>query len=228
MNPFYRKVLFVILWYLVYPQLWYILIIPELFYDPKNLLFLSAVLLSYIFGIIDTYFRPFSESMLKDASTSPVQNIIILTLFVFNPLLIIWAFQENRRFIAYTFPIWDHPVLSILGILILSIGGFVTVLGRAQLLNFGSGVLRIKKYHKLITTGIFRYIRHPVYAGGLFSVIGLYVSFRSIILLTCVSILYFLVIRHRLLFEEQLLIGEFNEEYKNYMKRTKRLIPFLY
>jgi len=204
------------------------LIIPELFYDPKNLFFLSAILLSYIFGVIDTYFRPFSESMLKDASTNPIHNIIILALFIFNPLLIIWAFQEYSRFIVYTFPIWDNPIVSLMGILILSIGGFITVSGRAQLSKYGSGVLRIEKGHKLITIGIFRYIRHPIYAGGLFSTVGLYLSFHSILLLTCVSLLYFIVIRHRLLFEEQLLVGEFGEKYKNYMKKTKRLIPFLY
>lgn len=220
--------LFVVLWYLVYPQLWYMFIIPELFYDPNNLLFLSAVLLSYIFGIIDVYFRPFSESIRDDVSTNPVHNIIILALFILNPLLIIGAFQENRRFIAYSFPVWDNAVVFLLGILIFSIGGFVTVLGRAQLSKYGSGVLRIEKDHRVITTGIFRYIRHPIYAGGLLGVVGFYLSFRTILLLTVVSTLYFIVIRHRLLFEERLLVREFGEEYKNYMKSTKRLIPFLY
>jgi len=184
------------------------------------------VLLSYIFGIIDTYFHPFSESILKDVSTNPIHNLIILVLFIFNPLFIIRAFQENRQLIAYTFPTWDNPTVSFLGIFVLSIGGF-TVSGRAQLAKYVSGILRIENDHKLITTGIFRYIRHPVYAGGLLGVIGLYLLFRSILLLTSISLIYFFVIRYRLLFEEQLLLQEFGDHYKNYMKRTKRLIPFI-
>jgi len=119
-------------------------------------------------------------------------------------------------------------LVSILGILILTIGGLVTVTGRAQLSKYGSGVLQIEEDHKLMTTGIFGHIRHPVYAGRLIGVVGIYLAFRSIIMLILISIIYFMVIRHRMLFEEQLLIGEFGEEYKNYMKETKRLIPFLY
>ena len=48
------------------------------------------------------------------------------------------------------------------------------------------------------------------------------------IMLIVVSVLYFVVLRHRLLFEEKLLIEEFGEEYRDYMKKTKRLIPYLY
>jgi len=74
--------------------------IPELFFDPKNLIFVSAILLSYVIGIVDTYFRPFSESIQKDVTTNPLYNMILLALFVFNPLLVILAFQENRLLVA--------------------------------------------------------------------------------------------------------------------------------
>lgn len=228
MNPVYRKVLFIVLWYLVYPQLWYLFIVPELFFDPKNLLFLSAILLSYIIGIMDTYFRPFSKSMRKDMSTNPIYNMFMLALFVLHPLLMILSFLENKLLVADYLPFWDNMLVSSLGISILTIGGLVTVTGRAQLSKYGSGLLQIEEDHVLITTGIFEHIRHPVYAGGLMGIVGIYLAFRSIIMLIMVSTLYFMVIRHRLLFEEQLLIREFGEDYKKYMKNTKRLTPFLY
>lgn len=228
MNPTQRKVLFIILWYLVYPQLWYLLVVPELFFDSHNLLFLSAILLSYIICIMDTYFRPFSESMRKDASTNPFYNIILPVLFVVHPLLIIPAFHENRLLVANHLPFWDNTIMSLLGISILITGGIATITGRAQLSRYGLGVLRIEENQVLMTTGIFGRIRHPVYAGGLMGVVGIYLAFRSAIMLVLVSALYFIVTRHRLLFEEQLLIREFGDEYEGYMKRTKRLILFLY
>ena len=177
---------------------------------------------------MDTYFRPYSESMRKDLSTNPIYNTIILALFLFNPLLLILAFKENRLLVTDYFPFWDNLFVFFLGILILGVGGIVMITGRAQLSKYGSGVLQIEEDHKLITTGIFGHIRHPVYAGSLMGIIGIYLAFRSLIMLIIVSILYFLVIRHRMLFEEQLLIREFGEKYENYMKRTKRLILFLY
>jgi protein-S-isoprenylcysteine O-methyltransferase Ste14 len=43
-----------------------------------------------------------------------------------------------------------------------------------------------------------------------------------------VTALYFAVIRHRLIFEERMLVEEFGDEYRDYMKKTWRLIPFIY
>ena len=228
MKPLHRKILYVVLWYLVYPQLWYMYLIPELFFDPGNLLSLSALLITYLVGLIDTYFRPFSESIRGDLKTNPVYNVILLGLFILNPLLVILAFHENRLLIAGSLPFWDSAIVSYLGLLLLTVGGAVSVAGRAQLARFGSGVLHIEDDHRLMTTGVFGYIRHPVYAGGVLGVVGFYVAFRSVIMLILVSVLYFIVIRHRMLFEEEMLVEEFGDEYREYMKRTKRLIPFLY
>ena len=228
MKPLHRKILYVVLWYLVYPQLWYLYLIPELFFDPRYLLSLSALLITYLVGLIDTYFRPFSESIRGDLKTNPVYNVIILGLFILNPLLVVLAFQENRLLIAGSLPIWDDSLVSYFGLLLLIVGSAVSVTGRAQLAKFGSGVLHIEDDHRLITTGVFGYIRHPVYAGGILGLVGIYMAFRSVIMLILVSTLYFIVIRHRLLFEEEMLVEEFSDEYREYMKRTKRLIPLLY
>jgi protein-S-isoprenylcysteine O-methyltransferase Ste14 len=118
--------------------------------------------------------------------------------------------------------------VTFLGILILIVGGIIVITGRYQLKQFGSGVLNIEENHQLITSGIFRYIRHPIYSGALLGVFGFYLAYRSLIVLIAVSIIHFLIFKHRLLFEEGILTEEFGEEYKEYMKRTKRLIPYLY
>lgn len=228
MKPLHRKILYVILWYVVYPQQWYLYFIPELFYDTRNRLFLAAVLITYLVGVVDTYFRPFSESIRGDLRTNPAYNAILLLLFVFNPLLVILAFNENRLLVAGSLPFWDNPLVAYAGLLLLIVGGAVTLVGRAQLARFGSGVLHIEEDHRLITTGVFRHIRHPIYAGGVLGVVGFYMAFRSAVMLTLVSLLYFIVIRHRLIFEEEMLIEEFGDEYREYMKRTKRLFPYLY
>jgi protein-S-isoprenylcysteine O-methyltransferase Ste14 len=141
---------------------------------------------------------------------------------------VILAFHENRLLIAGSLPLWDKPVVSYLRLLLLIIGSAISVTGRAQLARFGSGVLHIEDDHRLITTGVFGYIRNPVYAGGILGLVGIYMAFRSVIMFILVSLLYFIVIRHRLLFEEEMLVEEFGDEYLEYMERTKRLIPYLY
>jgi protein-S-isoprenylcysteine O-methyltransferase Ste14 len=228
MNPWIRKILYIIFWYLLYPQLWYFLFLPQLLYASSYRIQFFAIILSYIFGIMDTFLRPFSESMRRDLETNPKYTWMLLILFLLNPPLLILAFSEGHHIIASYMPIWASLEVSLFGILIEGLGGALTLMGRNQLSRFGSGFLQIEGEHKLIKSGIYRIIRHPIYAGGLISIIGLYLSFHSIVVTLMVSGIYFIVFRQRLLFEEEMLLQEFGEEYKRYMRKTWRLIPYIY
>ncbi len=91
-----------------------------------------------------------------------------------------------------------------------------------------SPVLEIRKNHKLITEGPYKFVRHPMY-----TVIWIWMLCQGMILSNWVvmivgiltwSILYFV----RLPDEEKMMIEEFSQEYKDYMKKTKRIIPGVY
>jgi len=66
-----RKTLYVVGWYLIYPQFWYLWLIPELFTGPEYRLMLAAILVTYVIGVLDTYFRPFSESIRERPGDEP-------------------------------------------------------------------------------------------------------------------------------------------------------------
>jgi len=227
LKPLVRKILYIVLWYLVYPQVWYLWLIPGLFNDPVYRLMAAAVIVSYAVGVLDTYYRPFSESIKGDLETNPVYNLVLLGLFLLNPLFVVAAFREGP-IVAQLLPLWGNPLVSVAGIALLVAGGAVTVAGRAQLAGYGSGVLHVDEGQRLVTSGVYGVIRHPIYSGGLIGVVGFYIAFRSLVVLVAVKALYFAVIRHRLLFEERMMVEEFGDEYRGYMKRTKRLIPLIY
>ena len=67
-----------------------------------------------------------------------------------------------------------------------------------------------------------------MYSGALIAVIGFGLVFRSIITLLFVSIFYFIVFKLRIDEEERLLYEVFGEEFTNYKKNSKKLIPFIY
>jgi len=84
--------------------------------------------------------------------------------------------------------------------------------------------LQLTKDHRLITTGPYARIRHPLYAGmcGWFVSLSLLTAnwiFVGACVLTFAGLLY------RIPKEEQMLIEAFGDEYKEYMKRTGRLFP---
>lgn len=83
--------------------------------------------------------------------------------------------------------------------------------------------------NELITTGMYKVVRHPIYSGHIFKLLGL-----SIIVGGALYALYFCVFFLGLeiaiiLKEEELLEEQFGEEYERYRKQVKwRLIPFLF
>ena len=83
-----------------------------------------------------------------------------------------------------------------------------------------------RKDHTLVTTGPYRWIRHPFYVAGMLLVLGTsLISANAFIFVTGSAALCLLVIRTRK--EEQNLIARFGDNYRNYMQRTGRFFPRL-
>jgi len=141
MNPSLRKLLYILLWYIIYPNVLLLILTPGIYSNPENLVFLFVLLLSYLLGIIDTIIRPFSDSIEEDFSTNPIYSIILLIVFFFNPAFIALAFYESKNLIPTVLPFWNHIIISIIGAILLILGGIILVIGRYQLKKFGTGVL---------------------------------------------------------------------------------------
>jgi protein-S-isoprenylcysteine O-methyltransferase Ste14 len=92
--------------------------------------------------------------------------------------------------------------------------------------NF-SGLLRIREGHTLTKKGIYHWIRHPAYLGAIILFLGIPVMLSSILgfLVMLLLVPYLL---HRIKLEERMLIERFGAEYEEYMRQSKRLIPFVY
>lgn len=95
--------------------------------------------------------------------------------------------------------------------------------------SIGSGITPVsatRREHKLVTNGIYRYVRHPLYTIGssLFISFGMMADNWFIILL---GTLAFIVMAIRTPKEEANLIEKFGDEYSEYMKQTGRFLPKL-
>jgi protein-S-isoprenylcysteine O-methyltransferase Ste14 len=124
---------------------------------------------------------------------------------------------------------------QIISWLLLSISIFLVVAGVRGLKGLGTPYARrddaslvaFERTTTLVTTGIFRYIRHPMYSSLLFLAWGIFFKAPSWLggLLTLVATL-FLVATART--EETENIRFFGEAYEEYKRRTKMFIPFLF
>jgi protein-S-isoprenylcysteine O-methyltransferase len=82
--------------------------------------------------------------------------------------------------------------------------------------------------HRLIDTGPYRFVRHPSYTGALMAFLGLGLCLANWASLAAITAPIFLVFLRRMRIEEAALLQGLGDPYRNYMNRTKRLIPAIY
>lgn len=120
----------------------------------------------------------------------------------------------------------------IIGVALVIVGGSIRAISRMTLKRAGFGLansarLRVVEKQKIVTNGIYRYIRHPLYLGEIIRNIGFALAAYSLYGLITILIGNALLL-FRIGIEERMLVEEFGGEYEEYMSRTKRLVPYVY
>ena len=86
----------------------------------------------------------------------------------------------------------------------------------------------IRSDHKIVDTGIYKYVRHPSYSGSLLSFLGLGITTLNWISGIIIVVPIMIAFIYRINIEEQVLTTFFGDQYKQYCAATKRLIPKIY
>jgi protein-S-isoprenylcysteine O-methyltransferase Ste14 len=142
-------------------------------------------------------------------------QLILLGLF-----LLVWLLDSFVLQIS-TFPS-EHVPLYIRLIL------FALILASAvYFIRAGHVVVKhAQRPEKVVSTGAFRYVRHPLYLGSMLFYLGLAVSTASLISLVMV-VLIFIFYNHIAGYEEKLLEERFPAAYRNYKERTGKWLPLI-
>lgn len=143
---------------------------------------------------------------------------------------IIWLLASNFRF-------WfDEPfsVKQIISWILLIYSIYPVVAGSIQLKKAGKPnkirdektLYQFEKTSELVDTGIFKYIRHPLYSSLIFLTWGIFLK-NTTGLLFLVALLSTVFLYFTALFDEKECIQYFGKKYNEYMTRSKMFIPFL-
>lgn len=81
--------------------------------------------------------------------------------------------------------------------------------------------------HSLVTDGMFKYMRHPMYGGLIIASAGLGIATNSAARILLAGLL-FLVLDKKATFEESFLAEKYGAEYTEYQSKVKKLLPWLY
>jgi protein-S-isoprenylcysteine O-methyltransferase Ste14 len=142
-----------------------------------------------------------------------VVTAIIISQFL--PLKNLWLFQNND---------FNYSVV-IFGFILCYVGIFLAIWSRIKLGDNWSGTPSIKVSHELITTGPYKLIRHPIYAGLLLAFLGS--SLVGPHLWFLVFVFYIFLYGYKISVEEKLMMSTFLNEWTEYKKNSKMLIPFI-
>ena len=113
------------------------------------------------------------------------------------------------------------------GILLIILGIILRQWSMAVLGRFFSAAVGTQEGQFVVENGPYKYIRHPSYTGILLIFIGVGLAFQSWGAIITIILLFTLAYGYRIHIEERILISELGEQYIEYKKRTKRLIPYI-
>jgi protein-S-isoprenylcysteine O-methyltransferase len=120
------------------------------------------------------------------------------------------------------------PAFTLAGTVIFAAGLAIRWYAIVHLGRFFTVNVAIAADHRLIDTGPYRFVRHPSYTGALMAFFGLALCLANWLSLLVAVLPIFLVFLWRMHVEEDALLHAFGDRYRDYMKRTKRLVPPVY
>jgi len=118
------------------------------------------------------------------------------------------------------------PGIAWAGLAITAAGGAFAVWARLLLGGNWSASVTVKQDHRLIRRGPYRIVRHPIYTGLLTSMLGTALALgeiRGLIGFAIASLGW--TIKSGV--EESFMIAQFGDEYRQYRREVRRLIPFV-
>jgi len=147
-------------------------------------------------------------------------------------LLLVWVAIGSDFALAFLLPqatiLWRGSLVFFIGIGLMIAGMAFRFYAMSFLGKFFTYDVAVHAGQTVIEAGPYRYIRHPSYTGAFMTMIGLALALGNwaglLVVVGCMGTAY----AYRISVEEAALVAALGEPYKQYMQRTRRLIPFLF
>jgi protein-S-isoprenylcysteine O-methyltransferase Ste14 len=127
-----------------------------------------------------------------------------------------WAFPQS----------WKMP-LFVVGVLLIVLGSLLRRYCWRTLGEYFTGDVKARTDQPVITTGPYRWVRHPSYTAGMIMFIGIGLALGSWFSFALLTIATIATYSYRVAVEERVLLETIGEPYGSYMKQRKRFIPYI-
>ena len=153
------------------------------------------------------------------------REVFLLTLAWTGFLIpLIWVVSPAFSFAEYSLRPWPFGA----GVFCLVAGLWVFHRSHSDLGKYWSVTLELRENHRLITEGIYRHVRHPMYAALFLYSIGQTLVVPNWVAGPSYLVTFGILFVLRIGAEERMMLEAFGDEYAAYKARTKLLVPVIW
>lgn len=143
---------------------------------------------------------------------------VVITALVVVPVVLVWLAADFLAFSIYDFKFLGLIVGVVGASFLLNMFVYFALAGRGTPAPFDPP-------KRLVTNGLFRYVRNPGYIGGVLVIVGEGIFFESTVVFIYATFMWVMFHTYVVYYEEPSLKKIFGESYDEYLKITPRWIP---
>jgi protein-S-isoprenylcysteine O-methyltransferase Ste14 len=168
------------------------------------------------------YGRRSSQVKVIKSKRGRLEIVLLSAMWLGSVILpLLWVSTPVFSFADYPL----HPAQYAAGVVLFSLGLWLFHRSHVDLSTNWSVSLDIRENHALITSGVYRRLRHPMYSAILLQAVGQALVAPNWIVGSFYLCAYILMFSFRVGPEEQMMLQQFGDRYASYMAKSQRLIP---
>jgi protein-S-isoprenylcysteine O-methyltransferase Ste14 len=188
--------------------------------DPKIVIIIAV---SYLYGFFEVFMNLRQRSKSKITYSGDKRSLWLLYGLITVGYALSFSIGATTIGRIYY---WN--TLFAIGMALVVIGFVIRIHSMLTLKQYFTYSVAKVEGHRIVETGLYKFIRHPGYLGQLIIFIGISISISNWLSILVMMIPVTLGYLYRIKVEERFMLEQLGEDYLNYQERTKRLIPMIY
>jgi len=188
--------------------------------DPKIIIIIA---ISYLYGFFEVFMNLRQRSKSNVITSRDKGSLWLLYSLITIGYTLSFSIGASKIGRIYY---WD--TFFAIGMTLIGLGLMVRIHSILTLKQYFTYSISKVENHKIIETGLYKFIRHPGYLGQIFIFMGISISISNWLSILAMMLAITLAYLYRIKVEERFMLEQIGENYLNYQNRTKRLIPMIF
>jgi protein-S-isoprenylcysteine O-methyltransferase len=159
----------------------------------------------------------------RSVADGGTMRVMMVVMFVAQSLALVSAYLSIAQLDKHS-----GPLAFWVGLSLMMLASLLRRHCMGQLREHFTTEVRVVEGQTVVVTGAYRLLRHPSYTAAILMFLGLGLALTNWISIAILAVAAIVVYHHRLIVEESALAAGLGEPYRQFLRKRKRLIPYVY